>query len=75
MIIGMLPMALGSGAGGSQNAPIGRAVIGGLTVATLSTLLFVPTMFYLIHDKWEKQIRSWLRLPEPKNAEPPGGME
>lgn len=48
MIIGMIPMAIGSGQGGSQNAPIGRAVIGGLTVATFSTLLFVPLIFSLL---------------------------
>lgn len=47
MIIGMIPMAIGSGQGGSQNAPIGRAVIGGLTVATFSTLFFVPLIFSL----------------------------
>lgn len=47
MIIGMIPMAIGGGQGGSQNAPIGRAVIGGLTVATFSTLLFVPLIFSL----------------------------
>jgi multidrug efflux pump subunit AcrB len=47
MIIGMIPMAIGSGEGGSQNAPIGRAVIGGLAVATFSTLLFVPLIFSL----------------------------
>jgi multidrug efflux pump subunit AcrB len=69
MIIGMIPMALGTGVGGSQNAPIGRAVIGGLTVATLSTLLFVPTMFYLIHGKWGEGMRSWLRLHSPKKVE------
>jgi multidrug efflux pump subunit AcrB len=51
MIIGMIPMALGSGQGGSQNAPIGRAVIGGLTVATFSTLLFVPLIFYMLRSK------------------------
>jgi multidrug efflux pump subunit AcrB len=45
MIIGMIPMAIGGGEGGSQNAPIGRAVIGGLCVATLSTLFFVPLIF------------------------------
>jgi multidrug efflux pump subunit AcrB len=45
MIIGMIPMAIGGGEGGSQNAPIGRAVIGGLVVATLSTLLLVPLIF------------------------------
>jgi multidrug efflux pump subunit AcrB len=48
MIIGMIPMAIGAGQGGSQNAPIGRAVIGGLTVATFSTLLFVPLIFSLM---------------------------
>jgi multidrug efflux pump subunit AcrB len=69
MIVGMIPMAIASGAGGSQNAPIGRAVIGGLTVATFSTLFFVPTMFYLIHGKWEKRIRSLLHLPGPEKAE------
>lgn len=45
MIVGMIPMALGLGEGGEQNAPLGRAVIGGLSVATLFTLLFVPTVF------------------------------
>jgi multidrug efflux pump subunit AcrB len=49
MIIGMLPMALGLGDGGEQNAPLGRAVIGGLLVATVSTLLFVPTLFSVLH--------------------------
>jgi multidrug efflux pump subunit AcrB len=48
MIIGMIPMAIGAGQGGSQNAPIGRAVIGGLTVATFSTLFFVPLIFSLL---------------------------
>ncbi len=48
MIIGMIPMAIGSGQGGSMNAPIGRAVIGGLLVATFSTLLFVPLIFSLM---------------------------
>jgi multidrug efflux pump subunit AcrB len=45
MIIGMVPMALGLGDGGEQNAPLGRAVIGGLIFATVSTLFFVPTFF------------------------------
>jgi multidrug efflux pump subunit AcrB len=49
MIIGMVPMALGLGDGGEQNAPLGRAVIGGLLFATVSTLLFVPTFFSLLH--------------------------
>jgi CzcA family heavy metal efflux pump len=51
MIIGMLPMALGLGEGGEQNAPLGRAVIGGLCLATIATLLFVPTVFSLIHGR------------------------
>jgi multidrug efflux pump subunit AcrB len=49
MIIGMAPMALGMGDGGEQNAPLGRAVIGGLLCATLATLLFVPVVFSLVH--------------------------
>jgi multidrug efflux pump subunit AcrB len=49
MIIGMVPMALGLGDGGEQNAPLGRAVIGGLLFATVSTLLFVPTVFSILH--------------------------
>src|SRR5438045_5029305 len=49
MIIGMLPMALALGEGGEQNAPLGRAVIGGLVFATVSTLFFVPVLFSLVH--------------------------
>jgi multidrug efflux pump subunit AcrB len=49
MIIGMIPMALGLGDGGEENAPLGRAVIGGLMLATVATLIFVPTVFALIH--------------------------
>ncbi len=48
MIIGMLPMSLGLGEGGEQNAPLGRAVIGGLLVATVYTLFFVPIMYSLL---------------------------
>jgi len=51
MIIGMLPMAMGLGEGGEQNAPLGRAVIGGLLFATVATLLFVPAVFCLIHGR------------------------
>ncbi len=54
MIIGMVPMALGLGDGGEQNAPLGRAVIGGLLFATVSTLLFVPTFFSVVHGWLEK---------------------
>jgi multidrug efflux pump subunit AcrB len=49
MIIGMIPMALALGEGGEQNAPLGRAVIGGLIFATVATLLFVPVIFSLMH--------------------------
>jgi multidrug efflux pump subunit AcrB len=51
MIIGMVPMALGLGDGGEQNAPLGRAVIGGLLCATMATLVFVPSVFALFHWK------------------------
>src|SRR5476649_1271415 len=51
MIIGMAPMALGLGEGGEQNAPLGRAVIGGLLFATVATLMFVPVVFSLIHQR------------------------
>ena len=49
MIIGMVPMAIGLGEGGEQNAPLGRAVIGGLLFATVATLFFVPCVFSIIH--------------------------
>jgi multidrug efflux pump subunit AcrB len=62
MIIGMIPMALGLGEGAEQNAPLGRAVIGGLLFATVSTLLFVPVVFAGIHG----------HLTLRKNALPPG---
>jgi multidrug efflux pump subunit AcrB len=51
MIIGMIPMAMGLGEGGEQNAPLGRAVIGGLICATIATLFFVPTVFSMLHKK------------------------
>ncbi len=51
MIIGMIPMALGAGEGGEQNAPLGRAVIGGLLLATVATLIFVPAVFALLHGR------------------------
>ena len=49
MVLGMLPMSLGLGEGGEQNAPLGRAVIGGLVLATFATLFFVPAVFGLLH--------------------------
>ncbi len=61
MIIGMVPMALGLGDGGEQNAPLGRAVIGGLLLATVATLFFVPSFFSLVHGFLERR-RSTARL-------------
>jgi multidrug efflux pump subunit AcrB len=57
MIIGMIPMALSLGEGGEQNAPLGRAVIGGLIFATVATLLFVPTVFTLIHGRPGRELQ------------------
>ena len=65
MVIGMVPMALGLGEGGEQNAPLGRTVIGGLTAATLSTLLFVPLVYAGVHA-WLQSRRASLSFnPEP----------
>jgi multidrug efflux pump subunit AcrB len=58
MIIGMVPMALGLGDGGEQNAPLGRAVIGGLLVATFATLFFVPAFFAVVHGWLERRRRT-----------------
>ena len=55
MIIGMVPLAIGLGEGGEQNAPLGRAVIGGLLFATFATLFFVPTVFSLLHGRRERK--------------------
>jgi len=55
MVIGMVPMALGFGEGGEQNAPLGRAVIGGLLFATVATLFFVPSIFVIFHGRREAQ--------------------
>jgi multidrug efflux pump subunit AcrB len=63
MVIGMLPMALGLGDGGEQNAPLGRAVIGGLLFGTMSTLLFVPVVFAAVH--------GWLKRREAHMAATP----
>ena len=65
MIIGMVPMALGLGDGGEQNAPLGRAVIGGLLAATTATLVFVPCVFALIHNSSSRrQARDREKLKE-----------
>jgi multidrug efflux pump subunit AcrB len=64
MIIGMVPMALGLGDGGEQNAPLGRAVIGGLIAATIATLLFVPAVFSLLHRGTSNTEGSVARQPD-----------
>ncbi|MES3000236.1 MAG: efflux RND transporter permease subunit [Pseudomonadota bacterium] len=68
MIIGMIPMALGLGEGGEQNAPLGRAVIGGLIFATVSTLLFVPVLYAGIHERLAK------RRVHPSSPQAPGAL-
>jgi multidrug efflux pump subunit AcrB len=68
MIIGMIPMALGLGDGGEQNAPLGRAVIGGLLFATVSTLLFVPVVFAAVHQRLAR--RKGHQAP----SHPPAGV-
>jgi multidrug efflux pump subunit AcrB len=65
MIIGMAPMALGLGEGGEQNAPLGRAVIGGLIFATAATLMFVPAVFSLVHGA---KARAAAPSPHSKEA-------
>src|SRR5271156_6547820 len=70
MIIGMFPMALGLGDGGEQNAPLGRAVIGGLLFATVSTLFFVPTFFSVLHGRIEKRRRKREDRPDKNQPEP-----
>ena len=63
MVIGMLPMALGLGEGGEQNAPLGRAVVGGLIFATIATLMFVPVVFSLLHGRRDKVITPVIGEP------------
>jgi multidrug efflux pump subunit AcrB len=65
MLIGMLPMALGLGDGGEQNAPLGRAVIGGLMFGTVATLVFVPVVFAAVHAWLDRRQKSLLALPSP----------
>jgi multidrug efflux pump subunit AcrB len=65
MIIGMVPMALGIGEGAEQNAPLGRAVIGGLVIATVATLFFVPVVFSFLHRKGYHRLATQEDEPEP----------
>ena len=68
MIIGMAPMALALGEGGEQNAPLGRAVIGGLACATIATLVFVPVVFSLVHRKYSRDVAPSAIIGEPHVA-------
>jgi len=68
MVIGMIPMALGLGEGGEQNAPLGRAVIGGLVFATVSTLLFVPAVYAGVHLWLQNRKSKWQKTNEPSAA-------
>jgi multidrug efflux pump subunit AcrB len=69
MIIGMIPMALGAGEGGEQNAPLGRAVIGGLFFATIATLIFVPAVFALLHGRRDKGVAATAAVTHPVTVE------
>ncbi len=68
MMIGMMPMALGMGEGGEQNAPLGRAVIGGLLCATVATLVFVPCVFALVHGSESRRDQRERTLQETRFA-------
>jgi multidrug efflux pump subunit AcrB len=67
MVIGMAPMSLGLGEGGEQNAPLGRAVIGGLIFATVATLFFVPVVFSIVHRRYHEKPAQNQNL-EPAHA-------
>ncbi|MFP3799744.1 MULTISPECIES: efflux RND transporter permease subunit [Paraburkholderia] len=74
MLIGMLPMALGLGDGGEQNAPLGRAVIGGLACGTLSTLMFVPVVFSIVHG-WLARRKAHAQAREAKAAQEAAALD
>jgi Cu/Ag efflux pump CusA len=76
MIIGMLPMALGLGEGGEQNAPLGRAVIGGLLFATTATLFFVPVVFSIVHARRGEHVGHEVgHEAQPANLTAIGGLD
>jgi Cu/Ag efflux pump CusA len=57
-VFGLLPMAIGFGTGGETNAPLARAVVGGLSVSTLLTLFLVPTMYMILEERFPRQLRE-----------------
>jgi multidrug efflux pump subunit AcrB len=65
MVIGMIPMALGIGEGAEQNAPLGRAVIGGLVFATVSTLFFVPVLYAGVHQRLARRAAAHVTTGAP----------
>jgi hypothetical protein len=67
MIFGMLPMAIGSTDGGEQNAPMGRAVIGGIITSTLLTLVVVPVLYTYL-DTWGGKVSAWFRRGKPRQG-------
>jgi multidrug efflux pump subunit AcrB len=71
MIIGMIPMALALGEGAEQNAPLGRAAIGGLMFATVSTLFFVPVVFASVHTRLERRKHARAARAHDASAAPP----
>jgi multidrug efflux pump subunit AcrB len=75
MIIGMIPMALGFGEGGEQNAPLGRAVIGGLIFATVSTLFFVPVVYAAIHEALDRRHARKIAKQTPAPQVAPAGTD
>ena len=75
MMIGMVPMSLGLGEGGEQNAPLGRAVIGGLLISTVATLFFVPTIFSVIRGRRQPHIAPLNETGLDGRTEPTPALE
>jgi Cu/Ag efflux pump CusA len=73
MVIGMLPMALGLGEGGEQNAPLGRAVIGGLLIATVTTLFVVPIIYSYLRTKPPVDHERQIEIEEHEGLSEPEG--
>jgi Cu/Ag efflux pump CusA len=74
MIFGMLPMAIGSADGGEQNAPMGRAVIGGIITSTLLTLVVVPVLYTYL-DAWGQKFKAWFAGAPGEEAAPQAGED
>jgi multidrug efflux pump subunit AcrB len=70
MILGVIPMALGHGEGGEQNAPLGRAVIGGLVFGTFASLFIVPVMFAIVRRRWQPPVEETVHIEPSPLADP-----